>query len=59
MQFAQQKRSSQLQEVDVNKGVTCFNFDEVKTKQKAMEKTDQAILVIDSSKINQVQKSLY
>ncbi len=43
--------------IDVNKGVTCFNFDEVKTKQKAMEKTEQAILVIDSSKINQVQKA--
>ncbi|MEG9476070.1 DNA-binding transcriptional repressor DeoR [Mannheimia indoligenes] len=43
--------------IDENKGITCFNFDEAKTKQKAMQKTQQSILVIDSSKINQVQKA--
>lgn len=43
--------------IDENKGVTCFNFDEAKTKQKAIQKTQQSILVVDSSKINQVQKA--
>lgn len=43
--------------IDENKGVTCFNFDEAKTKQKAMQKTQQSILVIDSSKIAQVQQA--
>lgn len=43
--------------IDAKKGVTCFNFDEAKTKEKAMEKTKESILVIDSSKINQVQKA--
>ncbi|MEG9545764.1 DNA-binding transcriptional repressor DeoR [Mannheimia sp. HC-2023] len=43
--------------IDIHKGVTCFNFEEVKTKQKAIEKTKQSILVVDSSKINQVQKA--
>lgn len=43
--------------IDAKKGVTCFNFDEAKTKEKAMEKTKESILAIDSSKINQVQKA--
>lgn len=43
--------------VDVRHGVTCFNFDEAKTKQKAMAKTCQSILVFDHSKINKVQQA--
>lgn len=43
--------------IDGDKGVTCFNFDEAKTKQKAMAKTKQSILVVDSSKVGQVQKA--
>lgn len=43
--------------VDVQQGVTCFNFDEAKTKQKAMAKTRQSILVFDHSKINKVQQA--
>lgn len=43
--------------IDMSRGVTCFNFDEVKTKHRAMNKTKQSILVVDSSKIDQVQKA--
>ncbi|MCK3657983.1 transcriptional regulator [Pasteurellaceae bacterium Pebbles2] len=43
--------------VDLEQGVTCFNFEEAKTKQKAMAKTKQSILVFDDSKVNKVQQA--
>lgn len=43
--------------IDAEKGVTCFNFDESKTKLKAMQKTKQSILVVDSHKIGKVQQA--
>lgn len=43
--------------VDSRQGVTCFNFDEAQTKQKAMAKTKQAIVIFDHFKINKVQQA--
>ncbi len=43
--------------VSNSKGVTCFYFNEVKTKLKAMAKTEQSILVFDHSKINKAQQA--
>ncbi|MGQ0287357.1 DNA-binding transcriptional repressor DeoR [Pasteurellaceae bacterium 22721_9_1] len=43
--------------VDLQQGVTCFNFEEAKTKHKAMAKTKQAILIFDHSKLHKVQKA--
>ncbi|MGC6342664.1 DNA-binding transcriptional repressor DeoR [Bisgaard Taxon 45] len=43
--------------VDIKQGVTCFNFDEAKAKQKAMAKTQQAFLLVDHSKFNQVEQA--
>ncbi|MCK3654631.1 transcriptional regulator [Pasteurellaceae bacterium Macca] len=43
--------------VDLKQGVTCFDFQEAKTKQKAMQKTQQAILVFDESKLGKVQQA--
>jgi len=43
--------------VDAKQGVSCFSFDEVKTKQLAMSKTAQSILVFDHSKVNKVQQA--
>ncbi|WP_044469563.1 DNA-binding transcriptional repressor DeoR [Mannheimia massilioguelmaensis] len=43
--------------VDAKRGVSCFNFDEVKTKQRAIAKTQQAILVFDHFKVNKVQQA--
>lgn len=43
--------------VDAKQGVTCFNFEEAKTKQKAMAKSKQSILVFDHSKVNKIQQA--
>ncbi|MDP8079448.1 DNA-binding transcriptional repressor DeoR [Phocoenobacter skyensis] len=43
--------------VSHTKGVTCFYFDEVQTKLKAMAKTEQSILVFDHSKVNKSQQA--
>ncbi|WGE31740.1 DNA-binding transcriptional repressor DeoR [Actinobacillus genomosp. 2] len=43
--------------IDLKKGITCFNFEEAKTKQKAIAKTQQAILVFDHSKLHKIQKA--
>ena len=43
--------------VDPKQGITCFNFEEAKTKHKAMAKTKQAILVFDHSKLHKAQQA--
>lgn len=43
--------------VDSQQGVTCFDFNEAKTKQKAMAKSKQNILIFDHLKINKVQQA--
>ncbi|AFI47208.1 TPA: DNA-binding transcriptional repressor DeoR [Pasteurella multocida] len=43
--------------VALQQGVTCFNFDEAKAKQRVMEKTQQAFLVVDHSKFNRVEQA--
>ncbi|TDQ57587.1 DeoR family transcriptional regulator [Mesocricetibacter intestinalis] len=43
--------------VDPKQGATCFNLDEARTKQKAMAKSRQNILVFDHSKLNQVRQA--
>lgn len=43
--------------VDFQQGVTCFNFEEAQTKQRAMAKTKQKILVFDSSKLYKAQQA--
>jgi len=41
--------------VSIQYGVSCFNFDELLMKHQAMERTEQNILVVDSSKFEQVR----
>lgn len=41
--------------VSTQYGVSCFNFDELLMKHQAMEKSEQKILVVDSSKFEQVR----
>lgn len=43
--------------IDSKRGVTCFSFDEVRTKHRAMVKTAQSILVFDHFKVNKVQQA--
>lgn len=43
--------------VSLEQGITCFNFEEAKTKHKAISNTKQAILVFDHSKLHKVQKA--
>ncbi|MDO4627371.1 MAG: DNA-binding transcriptional repressor DeoR [Pasteurellaceae bacterium] len=43
--------------IHTTQGVTCFSFDEAKTKQKAMAKSKQSILVFDHTKLNRVEKA--
>ncbi|AFI87024.1 DNA-binding transcriptional repressor DeoR [Aggregatibacter actinomycetemcomitans] len=43
--------------VDIKKGVTCFSVDEAKVKQKAMAKTQLAILVFDHHKVYKIQQA--
>lgn len=38
-------------------GVSCFNFNEAKVKQKAMQKSKKNILVFDHLKLNQTKKA--
>lgn len=38
-------------------GVSCFNFNEAKVKQKAMSKSKRKILIFDHMKINQTKKA--
>lgn len=41
--------------VSLEHGVTCFNFDELLMKHQAMARSAQSILVVDSSKFDQVR----
>src|SRR5476649_2048794 len=41
--------------ISIEHGVSCFNFDELLMKHQAMERTGQNILVLDSSKFDQVR----
>src|SRR5471032_3478331 len=41
--------------ISIEHGVSCFNFDELLMKHQAMERTEQNILVVDSSKFEQVR----
>ena len=41
--------------IDRRLGATCFDLSEAKIKQKAMAKSKESILVVDHSKINQIQ----
>lgn len=43
--------------ISKDKGVTCFHFDETKLKLKAMEKSQESILIFENSKINQIHQS--
>lgn len=43
--------------VDLEQGVSCFNFDEARTKRQAMNKTQQRILVADCTKLHRVEQA--
>lgn len=43
--------------IHIKYGVTCFNFEEAKAKQLALDKTQQSILVIDHSKFGVVEQA--
>ncbi|NBI12791.1 DNA-binding transcriptional repressor DeoR [[Haemophilus] felis] len=43
--------------VNVEQGVTCFDLKEAQIKRKAMLKTQQKILVVDSFKLNRVEQA--
>lgn len=43
--------------VDAKQGVTCFKLNEAQLKLKAMAKTQQAVLVIDHSKIGKIRQA--
>lgn len=45
--------------VDVERGVSCFNFHEVAPKRAALEAAQQKILVADASKIDRVRPALF
>ncbi|MBS9783546.1 MAG: DNA-binding transcriptional repressor DeoR [Pasteurella sp.] len=43
--------------VSQSKGVTCFYFEEVQTKRKAMSKTEKSILVFENSKVDKTHQA--
>ncbi|MDU8924421.1 DNA-binding transcriptional repressor DeoR [Pasteurellaceae bacterium LIM206] len=43
--------------IDAKQGVTCFHPSEARTKLKAMDKTQQRILVVDHTKLNKVYQA--
>ncbi len=43
--------------ISKSQGVTCFYFDETSLKLKAMEKSQESILIFDHSKIGQIHQS--
>ena len=41
--------------IDLTQGTTCYHFDELNMKHKAMKKSNQNILIVDHTKFNQVK----